>query len=99
VPGRRGTPELAVARSSNKPLRPQLIQQRLRLLQIAGIETFRKPPVYRSQQFARLLHPALVAPEALRRSINHACSCEISRLVWSGMSTVAMKLTMAQAAM
>jgi hypothetical protein len=59
----------------------------------------RKPPVHLSKQIARLLHLALAAPEALRRSINHACSCEISRLVWSGMNTVAMKLTMAQAAM
>src|SRR5262249_46363970 len=34
------------------------------LLQIARVEPFREPPVNRSQQFARLLHLALVAPEA-----------------------------------
>ena len=44
--------------------RPQLLQQRLRLLQIARVEAFREPPVNRSKQFARLLHLALVAPEA-----------------------------------
>ena len=42
---------------------PQLPQQRLRFLQIARVEPFREPPVNRSQQFARLLHLALVAPE------------------------------------
>ena len=42
----------------------QLLQQPLRLPQIARVETLRKPPVHRSQQFARLLHLALVAPEA-----------------------------------
>ena len=44
--------------------RRQLLQQRLRLLQIARVEALREPPVNRSQQFARLLHLALVAPEA-----------------------------------
>ena len=43
-------------------LRRQLLQQRLRLLQIARVEAFSEPPVNRSQQFARLLHLALVAP-------------------------------------
>ena len=38
-------------------------EQRLRLLQIARLEPLRKPPVNRSEQFARLLHLALVAPE------------------------------------
>ena len=42
----------------------QLIEQCLRLLQIARVEPFRKPTVDRSQQFARLLHLALVTPEA-----------------------------------
>ena len=42
----------------------QLLQQRLRFLQIERVETFREPPVNRSQQFARLLHLALVAPKA-----------------------------------
>ena len=42
----------------------QLIEQCLSLLQIANVEPFREPPINRSQQFARLLHLALVAPEA-----------------------------------
>ena len=42
----------------------QLLQQRLRFLQIARVEALRKPPVNRSKQFARLLHSALAAPEA-----------------------------------
>src|SRR4029077_17057959 len=42
----------------------QVIQQRLRLLQIARVEPLRKPPVNRSEQFACLLHLALVTPEA-----------------------------------
>src|ERR1700733_4616658 len=41
----------------------QLLQQRLRLFQIARIKSLRKPPVHRSQQFARLLHFALSPPE------------------------------------
>jgi hypothetical protein len=44
--------------------RRQLLQQRLRFLQIARVEPFGEPPVNRSQQFARLQHLALVAPEA-----------------------------------
>ena len=44
--------------------RPQLLQQRLRLLQIARAKSLSEPPVHRSQQFASLLRPALVAPEA-----------------------------------
>jgi hypothetical protein len=43
--------------------RRQMVEQLLRLLQIARVETFRKPPVNRSQQFASLLHLALVAPK------------------------------------
>src|ERR1700748_163408 len=42
----------------------QLLQQRLRLFQIARVETLREPPVHGSEQFARLLRLALVAPEA-----------------------------------
>ena len=42
----------------------QRIEQRLRLLQIARVEPFRKPAVNRSKQFARLLRLALVTPEA-----------------------------------
>ena len=44
--------------------RRQLLEQRLRFLQIARIKPFREPPVHGSQQVARLLHLALVAPEA-----------------------------------
>ena len=36
----------------------------LRFLQIARVEPFSEAPVDRSQQFTRLLHFALVAPEA-----------------------------------
>src|SRR5713101_2455139 len=49
----------------------QLIEQRLRLLQIARVEPLRKPPVNRSQQFARLPHLALVTPEAREA---HGCA-------------------------
>ena len=42
----------------------QLIEQRLRFLQIARVETLRKPAANRSKQFARLLQPPLVTPEA-----------------------------------
>jgi hypothetical protein len=41
----------------------QLLQQRLRLLEVALVVAFREPPVHRSQQFACLLHLALVTPE------------------------------------
>jgi hypothetical protein len=44
--------------------RRQLLQQRLCLFQIERVEAFGKPAVNRSEQFARLLHLALVAPEA-----------------------------------
>ena len=55
---------MAYSCSSNKPLERQLLQQRLRLLQIARVEPFRKPAVNRSKQFVRLLHLTLVAPAA-----------------------------------
>ena len=42
----------------------QLVEQSLGFLQIARVEPLRKPPVNRSQQFARFSHLALVAPEA-----------------------------------
>jgi hypothetical protein len=42
----------------------QLLEQRLRVLQIERIEPLREPPVSWSQQFARLLQPTLIAPEA-----------------------------------
>src|SRR4029077_2733817 len=44
--------------------RGQLLQQGLRLLQIACVEPLSEPPVNRSQQFARLLHLTLITPEA-----------------------------------
>jgi hypothetical protein len=44
----------------------QLLHQRLRLFEVARVEPLGKPPVNRSQQFARLAHLALVAPEAAR---------------------------------
>jgi hypothetical protein len=64
VAGLRHTLEVAYSRSSNKSLRRQFLQQRLRLLQIAHVEPFSEPTVNRSQQFARSLHLTLVAPEA-----------------------------------
>jgi hypothetical protein len=53
--GMRGVVSLAAA---------SVLQQRLRLLQIARVEAFGEPAVDGSKKFARLLHPALVAPEA-----------------------------------
>jgi len=50
--------------SSNKPLWRQLLEQRLRLLQVERVEALRKPAVNRRQQFASLLRLALVTPEA-----------------------------------
>ena len=44
--------------------RRQLVQQRLRLLQIERVEPFSEPAVDRSEQFASLLRLALVTPEA-----------------------------------
>jgi hypothetical protein len=48
--------------------RRQLLQQSLRFLQIVRVEPLREPPVHRSEQVARLLHLALVAPEGGRGS-------------------------------
>jgi hypothetical protein len=45
-------------------LRRQLLQQCLRFLQIERVETSRKPPINRSEQFACFPHLALVTPEA-----------------------------------
>jgi hypothetical protein len=42
----------------------QFIEQVLGFVQIARVEAFCEPPVKRSQEFARLLHLALFAPEA-----------------------------------
>src|ERR1700731_974605 len=55
---------IAAPRIGRARSRCQRVEQRLRLFQIACVEPFRKPPIHRSQQFARLLHLALVAPEA-----------------------------------
>ena len=41
----------------------QFIEQFLGFLQIPRVEALSEPAVNRSQQFARLLHLALVAPE------------------------------------
>jgi hypothetical protein len=56
--------EVAYSKRLMNRLHRQLFQQRLRLFQIARIQPLGKPPVNWSQQFARLLHLALVAPEA-----------------------------------
>ena len=49
---------------SSGGLRRQLLEQRLRLLQIVRVEPFGEPAVDRSEQFAGLLRLALVTPEA-----------------------------------
>src|SRR6516162_5352782 len=41
----------------------QRVEQLLRLLQIAGVEAFGEPAIDRTEQFACVLHLALVAPE------------------------------------
>src|SRR6476661_7720197 len=64
VAGQRPRAEVSCSCASNRSLRRQLLQQRLRLFQIARLEPLSELPVNRSQQFARLLHLALVAPEA-----------------------------------
>ena len=42
----------------------QLVEQRLRFLQIKRVEAFGEPAVDRSKQFASLLRLALITPEA-----------------------------------
>jgi len=54
----------------------QFVQQRPSLFQITSVETLSEPAVDRSQQFARLLHLALVAPEACEAH----CGAEFPRL-------------------
>jgi hypothetical protein len=49
----------------NRSLRPLLLQQRLRLLQIARAVALREPPVHRSQQVARLLRLKTSSPTLL----------------------------------
>jgi hypothetical protein len=41
----------------------QLVEERLRLFQIARVKPLSEPPVNRSEQFASLLHLALIAPQ------------------------------------
>jgi hypothetical protein len=56
---------LSILRNSTIAARwHQVLQQRLRVLQIARVVAFRKPIINRSKQFAGLLRLALVAPEA-----------------------------------
>ena len=66
---------MAYSCASNKPLRRQLLQQRLRFLQIARVEAFSEPAVDRSEQFARLLRLAPVAPEVREAH----CGAELPR--------------------
>ena len=60
---REALPKKAHA-SKRLVLSRQLLQQSLRLLQITRVEPLSEPPVDRSEQFARLLRLALVAPKA-----------------------------------
>jgi hypothetical protein len=48
------------SRAYNEPLRRQLLQERLCLLQIACVKLLREPAVNRSKQFARFLRLALI---------------------------------------
>ena len=52
-----------LARVPLDSLRRQRVEQRLRLLQIARVEPLSEPAIDRTEQFAGLLHLALVAPE------------------------------------
>jgi hypothetical protein len=65
--GRHRLVDVYVGLRTAKLLR-QLLQQRLRLFQIARVEPFGEPPVNRSKQFARLRHLALVATIGVRGS-------------------------------
>src|SRR5262249_48015494 len=63
--------------SGQLPLRRQLLQQPVRLFQIARVKPFSEPAVDRSQQFARFPHLALIAPEAREAhggaELEHSC--------------------------
>jgi len=50
VAGQRPAPEVTFSSASNKRLRRQFFQQRLRFFQIASVEPFSEPPVDRSQE-------------------------------------------------
>jgi hypothetical protein len=58
-------------------------QQRLRLLQIEPVEPLSEPAVHGSQEFLRLLHVALVTPEAreahLTASTREGRTAEVSK--------------------
>jgi hypothetical protein len=56
-------PHLSLRMFQPTDLGGQLLQQRLRLLQVPRVKTLRKPAVNRSKQFARLPHLALGTPE------------------------------------
>src|SRR5262249_60111119 len=83
----------AAPRAYGRPRSRQFLQQRLRILQIARVEPLPKPPVNRSQQFARLLQLALVAPEAREahggaklQKLRLLRACNRKRLAESGFS-------------
>ena len=61
---RYGFPSSIHSKRSTRQRQDLLLQQRLRLLQIARVKAFSEPPLNRSKQFARLVHLTLVAPEA-----------------------------------
>jgi hypothetical protein len=69
----------------------QLVKQGLSLFQIERVEALGEPTVDRSEKIAGLTLPSTTARQAR--------SCEMSLLVWSGISSVAMMLTTAQRAM
>jgi len=50
----KGHPEVPCSRDYNEPLRRQLLQERLRFLQIARVEALREPAVNRREQFHEL---------------------------------------------
>jgi hypothetical protein len=68
-------------RSSDKPLRRQLLEECLRLLQVTRVEALREPPVHRSQQFARLVY--LSTPERLWQSpAGSSCETRLRNKSW-----------------
>jgi hypothetical protein len=90
----------------------QLLEQVLGLFQIERVEALGEPAVDRSEKIAGLIPlirravprtlPTAVAQRAargLRSRARQARSCEMSLLVWSGITSVAMMLTTPQKAM
>jgi hypothetical protein len=57
----------------------KLGEQRLRLLQIARVEAFRKPPVNGSKQFARFHRLALVAPAPPQAAVRYVARTQPPR--------------------